>query len=893
MCMKIFVILLVGLCLPTSLIAQSSDEIRYYILYDKSGSIPKVDRKQNLAKMLATLIEKNQNQINAAARFTIIPFGATISNDEKTLEYDPRAQSSGKVSDLITKINLITDYNKIKTQQFTNIHSALDSLLGKITNDKSSGIFIFTDGILNSGDYQTDADTLLDVRAYYKYLHELQAKVKLKSGKPVFLVQVSNTPKNPYYPDIEKLASKHSFSQVRMINDSTIFWLKNTEEYNPDQLNSNHVKSFAEFIARANDMILHSEPTFNATEESKIDKAVLLNNIVELSALTSTMTSKALRLEPRLSLLLGLKDNTKSATNDRRDSLELKTKLEIAASMLHSIKSFVDEVNIDSLQKTLKTLQSDAGSDKTTTSDKMINLIYLGSGSQAFKPATPTLNTLAMQANGIRSAEKQIISGVTDYIIERGKQEALYLMLERMNERILIPNKPLSDLLPELTAVLKNTSNYYDITLLRETFSKDFRMLPENIHQSGIFKKSESLTAMMAMLNLYKNITENQSLELAFRELSHDLNTLQAGERQVIDAIKFTANVVGYLSTNDLASIYNDKPKLEILSKLIVILSLDESSLRKITNIDLNNSADLVRNIYLQYRLVKSQIELFNKEINPNSDFDGYRRMREEAVTEILSRSSDLLFSGLKILSTMTYNTKDTMLASHKYQEIFKSVMKIKDGYFLIRERKYTQAALLLSPEIMKEVNARFENARDSSYSKHLDIANRMFVISAEVSEAQTPEAVKTILARYALPVASYRIKHQTSPNIMVNAYLGLGAGYFLKSREQKGEVFPVVSAPIGFDWSFKRIFGIKSVSLFSSIVDVGNVVSYKLWNKNNLNEDDVIRLDKIVSPGLFLAFSINKKLPLTINAGYSFNPSRISLSLNLDMPLFAIYRGR
>jgi hypothetical protein len=889
-------LLLLAIGWPLTSIAQSSDEIRYYILYDKSGSVPKVDRNENLSKMLGALIERKDLQIKASTKFTILPFGATIEKNENTLIYDPQSPNSDSVSKLIEKINSITDYKITKKELLTNIHTALEELLTTITNDKSSGIFIFTDGILNSGDYTIGVDALKQPPAYYKFLQELQEKIRLKTGKPVFLVQVSNTPTNPYFPPIEHLSLKLD-KPIKLINDSTVFWLKNTEVYNPNKPNSDNVKAFADFIARANDMIVRSEPTFNSIDDLSIDKAVLLNNIIELGAVTHAMKEVVTGSIPNSEMLFNLIDNTRPPEpKDVIDSLFNKAKLEVGTDKLRIIKTFIDQASIIDLQKTLKILQADAVASKQLTPAKLVNLINVGVGSQAFKAAEPTLNTLATQAKGIKSAEKQIISGVTDYIIERGKQEALYLLMERMNERILKPNQPLQELLPELTTILADSSNYYDVTLLKETFSRDFRMLPDNVQQSGIFKESESLTGMIAMINLFKNITENQSIELAFRQFSEDVNTLQVNDRKIIDAVKFTANVIGYLTTNDLASVFSDKPKLEILSKLIVVLSIDESTLEKIDNIDLNNAADLVRNIYLQYRLVKSQIEVFNEQIIPSADFDGYRRMRDEAVTDILNRSSDLLFSGFPVLASLKYKVQEKVDKAENYQKLWQEVRRIKDGYFLIRERKYTQAALLLSPEIMVRVNAKFREVveeTDKKYLKHQDIANKVLTISAEVSDAQSPDAVKAILTKYALPVASYRIKHNTSPNFMISAYLGAGAAYFLNFKENDDNVFPVITAPIGLDWSFKKFLGMRRVSLFASIIDVGNVVSYKLWSKNNANEDDILKLNQIVSPGLFFAWSLNKKLPLTINTGYAFNPSRISVSLNFDMPLFAIYRGR
>ncbi|RZK75603.1 MAG: hypothetical protein EOO92_15930 [Pedobacter sp.] len=787
---------------------------------------------------------------------------------------------------------------------YSNIHAALEQLLTSIDRKRASGIFIFTDGILEQGDYDVSTEMLKEngklneVKEYRRYLVDLIAKVKLLTGKPVFLIQTSNKPVNAYYAGLEEQAKKSLKDSVSLINSNTVFWLKDTEIYDPEDINSVNNKAFVDFVARANDMIIRSEPEIGVSNDSKIDKSVLLNDVVVLNDFVKKSGLKP-NLGKQLNVIQDLLDSAVITSPAALDSLHKHKEKWVSAVQIEEIKNYINKITVAELQQILQTLQKKVADSVPINKIANVNLLNISSSNKVFTSAKLTATTLVSQAKGIKSAEKDIILGVADYVIERAKQEAVYVLMERLNDKVLLKNKALQSIFPELTETLKDANNYHDLNLLKEILKRDLVTLPDNIVHSEIYKNQQSLTAMVAMIKLFKNINENQSVELAFKQLVNDLDDLNVPDQELVYSLKFTANVIGYLTTNDLASVYNDKPKLEKLSKLIVALSLDEATLTKINAIDLDNAASVIREIYLQYKLISAQIAEFNKEIKPSADFDGYRRMRDEAVTDILSRSSDLLFSGNKLLNYLKIKdslTKDSKVLDAKgIKELIRNVNKVKEAYFFFRTKEYTQAAVLMAPELMKAVALKAK-AMDSNYvidARYKELSDKVLYIAAEVSEAQTAEAVKKVLAKYALPVASYRIKHNTSPNLMLSAYLGAGAAYFSKTDTVDGGWRPVLSAPIGLDYSFKLREGGTTFSLFASVLDIGNVISKRLWNRNNANDDDLISLKHIVSPGIFLTVSPNKKLPLSLNFGYAFNPGRLSASLNFDMPLFALYRNR
>ncbi|RZK70722.1 MAG: VWA domain-containing protein, partial [Pedobacter sp.] len=221
-------LLLAVVAFTNAAIAQSSDQINYYILYDKSGSVPKIDKQKNLSKLLNSLIERSKvGEINSATRFTILPFGTENKLAANQVVFDPQNTSPSKTKALLNSITTMYDYAKTRKEKYSNIHAALEQLLTFIDTKRASGIFIFTDGILEQGDFDVSAELLKEngklneVKEYRKYLVDLIAKVKLLTGKPVFLIQTSNKPVNAYYAGLEEQAKKSLKDSVSLINSNT------------------------------------------------------------------------------------------------------------------------------------------------------------------------------------------------------------------------------------------------------------------------------------------------------------------------------------------------------------------------------------------------------------------------------------------------------------------------------------------------------------------------------------------------------------------------------------------------------------------------------------------------------------------------------------------------
>ncbi|GEM_PF-5599078 len=166
----------------------------------------------------------------------------------------------------------------------------------------------------------------------------------------------------------------------------------------------------------------------------------------------------------------------------------------------------------------------------------------------------------------------------------------------------------------------------------------------------------------------------------------------------------------------------------------------------------------------------------------------------------------------------------------------------------------------------------------------------KLLAMAGEASTATTAGDVKNVFQKYALPVASYRMKRQESNHIMINAYLGGGFSYFQNSSGDYQSVSPtwVLSAPVGLEYSlaFKKSRFVSSFSIFVPLLDVGNVINY---SDRNSDDDREVQIEQVISPGGYLVFGISRRFPVSVGIGYQGNPDRLGAFIALDLPLFKL----
>ena len=97
-----------------------------------------------------------------------------------------------------------------------------------------------------------------------------------------------------------------------------------------------------------------------------------------------------------------------------------------------------------------------------------------------------------------------------------------------------------------------------------------------------------------------------------------------------------------------------------------------------------------------------------------------------------------------------------------------------------------------------------------------------------------------------------------------------------------------VLNAPVGLEYSYalKKSNFITSLSLFAPIIDVGNVINYRIKGTTDSRE---IQIEEIISPGIYLVAGITRRFPFSVGVGYQANPGRLGAFVAFDLPLFKL----
>lgn len=227
--------------------------------------------------------------------------------------------------------------------------------------------------------------------------------------------------------------------------------------------------------------------------------------------------------------------------------------------------------------------------------------------------------------------------------------------------------------------------------------------------------------------------------------------------------------------------------------------------------------------------------------------------------------------------------------AEKKYRVVRTDIDKLRAFFETITELNYSE----LSSRKLKRKNwlenAKIQKMLKDSVRVHFntDKVSKFLSVAGKVANASSSDDVKNILSRTAMPVASYKLKRHTPGTIMVNAYVGAGFTHYDDDQGIKPSIF----APVGLEYSIKMLKRNKSFSIMAALFDVGNVIDYRV--RDNDEDAESFNFQDILSPGMILSWGFSDKVPLSVNAGYMFNPERYVVSLNFDLPLFKIWSSR
>lgn len=889
-----------AILVSSAVAAQTTDRLKYYIAYDGSGSIAHFDKQENLKYLFQLLTSYRNSMYNSSASFDLLVFGQDKNNLIETEEFP----FVGKVSSQSFARSLNRKIAYSSAQKYTHIIPALNEVMIGATNGKnevSSGLFIFTDGMLGPND--------LDGYNLEEYIDEVRARLLAIEllDIPVFIIQCSPVPSS--YLSETSIVN----SELNYFSDARYFWVSNQISARDSAATLN---AFNQYIHRANQLIAYNRsiPNNELSMAIKLRMAMNSKDILGSSFFNENLAEKEKageggaveRKDESLEIQESFTTQSISVINEVSRVLDASSKAEwVSSSDMGTIQWAINYIlNNDTdrqfqsyLSQLDKQLKSNFGrtkflseiKEKGVSSDlsyefphefrKLENKVEENRMLKAIEAEgadlTPTEETKSQAG---RSWEETIILGMTDYVIERAKMEAIHLFLERVFK--LVDEKDTTELLkkvllPNLYSALEKPNTYNDAIRLKELFQRDIEALPENIrNHSGKIANSEGIVAFLGFYELYNEIMNTGSLEDAFKSLEHSLKNIpmKLKNSKLQKSLLFTSHLIGFLSTYDLTEM--DPEEMEEFTLILVAISLDTSNVKRL---DKDHAIAVVKELYRDYKVLSSQVKNFNQLLKKDmgNDVDGYRNFHRDLFISILDKTASLLFSGNEILSALDF--RDQERDAFELADLNRKARNCIDAYLYIQDKKYAKAGILLAPELVTFLDEG--RVREKS--------QLIIEVVAEVSDASTAEEVKNIISKHALPVASYKVKRSDRGSLMLTAYPGIG-GVFYSEKTNKWTSSVGIVSPIGIEYTFSRPSK-RSISFMFSLIDIGNIINYRLLLEEN--EVEEVNFERIFSPGIIASYGI-PRLPLSIMAGGMANPLRCVAGISFDLPLFSVWQS-
>jgi hypothetical protein len=790
-----FLSALLGLYLFSSQTAhgqqRKSDEIKYHLILDNSGSMGYIDRKQNLQVMLEEFSElKGLFRNSIGTTKPRISIDLWVYGEEIFQPFSVGAGNTPKVDDAFV--------NKVEEQSlvlFSELDLALKAVLKRIDSERksppnsdevlklpSNGVIIFTDGILEEGDIRND-----NLDAYNSLIEGLVGQLEINYQTPVYFV-VSSPQKDDRkrLRVVENKMKKVSLQNNLYLTGDRVFWINSDEKYADLPDSSEARKAFDQFRSTVNyniavggrGKIKPNDEVFIALEVQK-----LLEIAPEYGLLPGSFPETKVKIDNRfktnsnywttlynLICLLNQPGETALAYTDIATKLNvLKKNPEALSALIKSItvkktgvsealkdqdsqelsrirgKSYRLEKQIKSAEKegkstdkletelsnaeeVLKKLKAKDSVITTATIKAKKQLNYSLRLAEALSPIEKFIISEENLPATQKSLESDIISGVSDYLIERVKLETIYSFFDLMKEDLEIYNIAL--LFPETWALLNHDSSYGDFSSIRQAFKYDLdHLLSKLATNTG----KERLTSSKSLVNLYylyhliESLVDHGDFGKALSELGEktvfDKKITDKSNRYyqpvlVQECIRFSAQLVSVLNEHDLTKIFvgQDTLGFQKLSKMIVALSFSRVESTEALIIEMKKDGAILQkalsDFYTQYTLIKKDIEQLQQLIAdiPKSDYKQYIEYRYLNLLQILERSADLLVQSKEFFDLISIQGEE-VLEPH----FFKEMEKVAAFYFALKRKQYEKAILLGAPYINKFITS---GRKDDSF-KH------------------------------------------------------------------------------------------------------------------------------------------------------------------------------
>ena len=735
--MKRTILLYALLAVALTLNAQSTDKVKYYILYDVSGSVNMSGSKKNLAFLANRLLELKNGSSTIEVSIEFIPFGAADGDLQsvKVNRYDENLATNRE-----TLFSVFTEATN-RSEQYTHLQAALNKINSNRRDDgfTSYGVFILCDGQMQLGD-------VANVKSQFEldnYIDKIKSNINNlnNQAKPVFFVQVSQEPKNNF----------HKFYTNRRIDDyveigNDLFWLK--ASYKLDNGDTSAIMgAFDQFIRDAHSKILEQNST-KIDADNHVARLTLIADFLnlkkyypeqyetiqsELNNLKMSVLKESLGADRKVGYEIRLNpyDQTMVASiapgiySISEDSItihqfidSLKTKLDLEhmnevdlATAKQYVSSLMEYEKIGKLKKIYRDVFSDSTLIATSSTDLIsIQGVAENSGSE-------DLLDIPEQTKD-RNLEESIILGLSDYLIERTKQEAMFAFYENIYEEIFAKNTFLKDtLFYNFSSLIKPDFSKPQIfepnlLLFKEAINEDFSQFPENLSKHPKIKSSPGGTTIFYTTRLISHLQRSSNLEEAFEALVEERARNIEETTPLERGFLFTAHLIEFLKHNNLPDAYDQIPEeqLNYLSELAAVwIASKYPDVLEIR--DLQKLTIKIKRIYKDYMVLRQTITSIREELDklqPSSDFEGYSEHQRNLTLKSIEAAVKLLSAGLDVVNHYT-NEKFGEEELARIRAMKPQVIATINAWFYIKDKEYGRAASALIP-IVSEIPAFEKN---------------------------------------------------------------------------------------------------------------------------------------------------------------------------------------
>jgi hypothetical protein len=527
---------------------------------------------------------------------------------------------------------------------------------------------------------------------------------------------------------------------------------------------------------------------------------------------------------------------------------------------------------------------------------------------------------LPSRTTGIASPST-IIDGTARFLVNRTKQELEIAFFDEFRKRIerdtLMPF-----LLPETHRLLRYQDYFQAPTmgsLWTTAFENDLNNMPLNMDkflrlQCPQYYDSTALFVFSLGINCFGQLKEGIKVPTLLDNLTEDF--------------AFIDNKQNLLNKK----IYNTFKFLNILSNELIESKEGQSNFKWIERTAFKELGAAGQR-YFWTLVYRQNMEFFDKNIGKMTNvkkFDGSYRVVGDFLDVYsklnnaisLSTSEDspsaaaLAVTQQIIRGVELYARIDTLFnPDHKGSKMlfYDQFLPIAESSLSIMTHAQKKEYGAMSLQIVKSMEAILIPMYGKKAPERLKILFFYMNFMVDVITAEDGVKIEKIIARYALPSQSYRLKRNSNFSISINSFSGLSLGTEKTLAENniagvsKWGAIGGVTAPIGtaLNWGKKGKNKESAYSLFVPIIDIGAAFSYR-WSNSASGFPDDLRWSQVFSPGAYFVWGI-PRTPITAVVGGQLTPKlrninitgtnvvsntiRFGVNLSVDIPFFNLYK--